>query len=74
MPVPSPARCQAQEPPILQVHDELVLGVLGSRGGASLVKREMEGVYSLAVPLVVGVSYGRNWRDVTAYEAKSKYA
>ena len=57
---------------LLQVHDELVLEVPEGEleVAASLVKREMEGVYSLAVPLVVGVSYGRNWRDVTAYEAK----
>jgi DNA polymerase I-like protein with 3'-5' exonuclease and polymerase domains len=37
---------------------------------AHLVKREMEGVYALAVPLEVGVAYGSNWRDVTSYVAK----
>ncbi len=28
-----------------------------------LVKREMEGVYELAVPLVADVGSGPNWRD-----------
>ncbi len=28
-----------------------------------LVKREMEGVYQLAVPLLVDVGVGDNWRD-----------
>lgn len=57
---------------LLQVHDELVLEVPESELdlAAGLVKREMEGVYTLDVPLLVGVSYGRNWRDVTSYEPK----
>ena len=28
-----------------------------------LVKREMEGVYRLDVPLIVDVGVGDNWRD-----------
>jgi DNA polymerase-1 len=50
---------------LLQVHDELVfeappeeLGELGR-----MVKREMEGVYKLSVPLVVDIGSGDNWRD-----------
>jgi DNA polymerase-1 len=57
---------------LLQVHDELVLEVpiaeLDSAG--HLVKREMEGVYPLVIPLEVGISYGPNWRDVTSFDAK----
>ena len=50
---------------LLQVHDELVfecppeeLEVV-----SALVKREMEGVYELEVPLVVDIGTGDNWRD-----------
>ena len=50
---------------LLQVHDELVfecppeeLEVV-----SALVKREMEGVYELKVPLVVDIGTGDNWRD-----------
>ena len=50
---------------ILQIHDELLfeapdeeLARLGE-----LVRRDMEGVMSLKVPLVVDVSVGRNWRE-----------
>ena len=50
---------------VLQVHDELVFEIPeGERSDAgALVKREMEGVASLAVPLVVSVGAGRNWID-----------
>jgi DNA polymerase-1 len=50
---------------LLQVHDELVFecppGELDAVSG--MVKREMEGVYQLTVPLVVGIGTGDNWRD-----------
>ncbi len=50
---------------LLQVHDELVLEVAaGQRDDAGgLVKREMEGVAELRVPLVVTVGAGKNWLD-----------
>jgi len=50
---------------VLQVHDELVFEIPeGERTVAgALVKREMEGVASLHVPLVVSVGAGKNWID-----------
>ncbi len=50
---------------LLQVHDELVFECPPEELEAvsGLVKREMEGVYELAVPLVVDVGTGDNWRD-----------
>jgi DNA polymerase-1 len=50
---------------LLQVHDELVFEVpQGEQATAvSLVKREMEGVTRLRVPLVVSIGVGRNWVD-----------
>ncbi len=55
---------------LLQVHDELVLEVPEDelKTAAELVKREMEGVYPLDVPLEVGVFYGLNWRDVQSFD------
>lgn len=57
---------------LLQVHDELVLEVPEQELDvvAGLLKREMEQVWQLDVPLVVDVSYGANWRDVKPYEFK----
>jgi DNA polymerase-1 len=50
---------------LLQVHDELLfespLEEIDSI--ASMVKREMESVYKLDVPLLVDVGIGDNWRD-----------
>jgi DNA polymerase I len=48
---------------LLQVHDELVFEVPEGEQAAAmaLVKREMEGVTRLRVPLVVTVGVGRNW-------------
>lgn len=50
----------------LQVHDELVFEV--PEGELDLIRRlvreEMENVYSLAVPLMVELGAGRNWRDL----------
>src|SRR5581483_7923731 len=50
---------------LLQVHDELVFETPPEekREVRDLVKREMENVYQLAVPLVVDVGTGPNWRD-----------
>lgn len=50
---------------LLQVHDELVLEApVGEiENIKQLVKREMEEVYDLEVPLIVEVGTGENWRD-----------
>jgi len=50
---------------LLQVHDELVFECPPGETGAltALVKREMEGVRELKVPLVADVGVGDNWRD-----------
>jgi DNA polymerase-1 len=50
---------------LLQVHDELVFECPPEEtaGLSALVKREMEGVRELNVPLVVDVGIGDNWRD-----------
>jgi DNA polymerase-1 len=51
---------------ILQVHDELLFEapVKEQQALEELVKEEMEGVHKLAVPLVVEISAGPNWRDL----------
>jgi DNA polymerase I len=50
---------------VLQVHDELVFEVAehDHHLAGGLVKREMEGVAELRVPLVVSVGTGKNWID-----------
>jgi DNA polymerase-1 len=50
---------------LLQVHDELVFECPPGEVDAlrTLVKREMEGVLELKVPLVVDIGVGTNWRD-----------
>jgi DNA polymerase-1 len=50
---------------LLQVHDELVLESPPKETEAvrKLVKKEMEGVSELRVPLVVETGTGKNWRD-----------
>jgi DNA polymerase-1 len=50
---------------LLQVHDELVFECPPEEvaGVSTLVRREMEGVCDLKVPLVVDVGVGDNWRD-----------
>jgi DNA polymerase-1 len=47
------------------VHDELVFEAPSEEVGAvsAMVKREMENVYRLEVPLLVDVGQGENWRD-----------
>jgi DNA polymerase-1 len=51
---------------ILQVHDELLFEApIKERAKLEkLVKEEMEGVHKLAVPIVVEVGVGPNWRDL----------
>jgi len=51
---------------ILQVHDELLFEapVREREALEKLVKEEMEGVHKLAVPLVVEIGVGPNWRDL----------
>jgi DNA polymerase-1 len=50
---------------LLQVHDELVLEAPPEETErlSGMVKREMEAVCELAVPLVVETGSGKNWRD-----------
>jgi DNA polymerase-1 len=56
---------QMQTKMLLQVHDELVFEAPPEevREVSAMVKREMENVQALAVPLVVDVGTGPNWRD-----------
>jgi DNA polymerase-1 len=51
---------------ILQVHDELLFEAPTKERAklGKLVKEEMEGVYKLAVPIVVEIGSGPNWRDL----------
>ena len=51
---------------ILQVHDELLFEAPETEKSKleKLVREEMEGVHKLAVPLVVEVGVGPNWRDM----------
>jgi len=50
----------------LQVHDELVFEVPEAELDVmkSLVREYMEKVHPLAVPLVVEIGVGQNWRDL----------
>jgi DNA polymerase-1 len=50
---------------LLQVHDELVFECPPEEAAdtSALVKREMEGVCELRVPLVADIGTGDNWRD-----------
>src|ERR1700722_13305199 len=50
---------------LLQVHDELVLEAPPDEAEkvSKMVKREMESVHKLDVPLIVDVGIGENWRD-----------
>ena len=51
---------------LLQIHDELIFEVNRTQlhEAANLVRREMERVVELSVPLVVTVKVGANWYDV----------
>ena len=50
----------------LQVHDELVFEVPETEVDPmrSLVREQMESVHPLAVPLMVEIGVGKNWRDL----------
>lgn len=50
---------------ILQIHDELLFEVREDEADRmeDLVRREMEGIVSLAVPLKVSIGIGRNWAE-----------
>jgi DNA polymerase I len=51
---------------ILQVHDELIFEVPADETAEveTLVRKEMEGVIELRVPLVADLGIGPNWRDL----------
>ncbi|MFH1142530.1 MAG: DNA polymerase, partial [Candidatus Uhrbacteria bacterium] len=51
---------------LLQVHDELVFEVdqANAEEAAKLIKKTMENVVDLAVPLVVDVDVGKNWGEM----------
>ena len=50
---------------ILQVHDELVFEcpIEEKKVMESIVRKEMEGVCKLLVPLVVDIGWGKNWNE-----------
>ncbi len=50
---------------VLQIHDELIFETPDFELLAleQMVKKEMEGVYQLKVPLTVDVSIGKNWKE-----------
>ena len=51
---------------VLQVHDELLFEVPADETAEieALVRKEMEGVAQLKVPLVADLAFGPNWRDM----------
>jgi DNA polymerase-1 len=57
---------------LLQVHDELVLEVPREELAATgeVVRAEMENAVELAVPLLVEVKVGENWRDCEALKTR----
>ncbi len=58
---------------LLQVHDELLLEVENDamRATGDAVRREMEGVAELRVPLRVDLKAGPNWAELASYGAKT---
>jgi DNA polymerase I len=50
---------------ILQIHDELIFEVPDMEIPLfeKLVKKSMEGVFDLKVPLIVDISVGKNWGE-----------
>lgn len=53
---------------LLQVHDELLFEVPESElePTRELIRRQMESIYQLSVPLVVNIGVGRNWMEAKA--------
>ena len=58
-------REKARSKMLLQVHDELLFEIPDEEKNAipSMVKKEMEEVYTLAVPLKVDINMGKNWGE-----------
>ncbi|MGM0498578.1 MAG: DNA polymerase I [Bacillota bacterium] len=58
---------------LLQVHDELVFEVNRDdlAQAAKLIKEKMENTTEIAVPLLVDLQIGENWRDKEDYEVKN---
>jgi DNA polymerase-1 len=58
---------------LLQVHDELVFEVNRDdlAQAAKLIKEKMENTIEIAVPLLVDLQIGENWRDKEDYEVKN---
>ena len=58
---------------LLQVHDELIVECPEEEASrvAEIVKREMEGAVSFAVPLTVEVSIGKTWYDCKGSASQS---
>lgn len=52
---------------LLQVHDELLFEAPEQETAAiaAMVKKEMESVHKLKVPLVADIKVGKNWRDMS---------
>jgi DNA polymerase-1 len=50
----------------LQIHDELLFEIREDFAGeaANAIKREMQNVYALNVPLEVSIAIARNWADL----------
>jgi DNA polymerase-1 len=59
------AKSQPPGEMILQIHDELVFEAPDEHLEAlgALVKKKMEGVYDLKIPLTVDISIGKNWGE-----------
>jgi DNA polymerase-1 len=57
---------------LLQVHDELVFEVVEDdlENAARLIKKKMEAVVELDVPLIVDLQVADNWRDKKDYEVE----
>ncbi len=57
--------------PILQIHDELLYEVADDmiKKAVPRIRRIMEGVYKLAVPLSVDVKIGKSWGSLSKYES-----
>ncbi|MFH0839664.1 MAG: DNA polymerase I [Candidatus Omnitrophota bacterium] len=50
---------------VLQVHDELVFEARKEEAGElkEIIKKEMEGVFNLEVPIIVRIGEGKNWLE-----------
>jgi DNA polymerase-1 len=50
---------------IIQIHDELVFEIPEEEAAEAknLVKKEMEGVIDISVPLKIDINTGKNWSE-----------